>query len=158
MFELEQEQRKSGTGWYWLGAVVIVALVIVGLVYYKSPKPASKGPTPAAASVTLPANSKADPVHDLKVLRTHLGKDPAGVTAVWSISLQNKSGAYTYSDIHYETKYIGANNVPILVNQGTLPVSLGPGEETTSEVRDALYPSDTVLYNFRITGAASTVR
>jgi hypothetical protein len=158
MFELEQEQQKPGTGKYWLGAVIIVALVIVGLVYYKTSKPVSKSPAPATASVSLPANSKADPVHDLKVLRTHLGKDPAGVTAVWSVSLQNKSGAYTYSDIHYETKYIGANNVPIMVNQGTLPVSLGPGEETTSEFRDALYPSDTVLYNFRITGAMSAIR
>jgi hypothetical protein len=158
MFELEQEQRKSGTGKYWLSAVILAALIVAGFVYYRTSKPTSKGPAPATASVALPANSNADPVHDLKVLRTHLGKDAAGITAVWSVSLQNKSQAYTYSNIRYETKYLGANNVPILVNQGTLPVTLGPGEETTSEFRDALYPSDTVLYNFRITGATPAAR
>jgi hypothetical protein len=97
-------------------------------------------------------------MHDLKILRAVMGKDPTGTTAVWSVELENRSNAYTYSNIQYQTTYIGANEVTLLVNQGTIAISIAPGDSKTSQIRDALYPAGTAVYNFRITGAQSTVQ
>ena len=79
-------------------------------------------------------------------------------TAVWLVDIQNKSTAYTYSNIRYETSYIGADNKPLVVNQGTVPGTFGPGEEQNSEIRDTLYPTGTSWYRFKILDAKSAVR
>jgi hypothetical protein len=46
----------------------------------------------------------------------------------------------------------------LLVNQGVIPKSIGPGEQVSPEVRDVLYPAGTVLYKFRITDAKATAQ
>jgi len=46
-------------------------------------------------------------VHDLKILSARMEKDRAGTTAVWLVDVSNKSNAYTYSSIQYETTYVG---------------------------------------------------
>jgi hypothetical protein len=158
MFEPDQDKKESSTSRLWLTVFLVVALAAVGIVFYKMSKPTGKGPGPASSSAAVPAKGDANPVHDLKILRAAMGKDRTGVTAVWSVVLENKSTTYTYSDIHYETSYIAADNTPVLINQGTLSATLGPGEQTTSDIRDALYPAGTAWYKFRITGASSTIR
>lgn len=151
-FELDREKKKLGPNWVVLGVTLVVVLAAAGVVFYLVSKPAGKGSAPAAASV---AQSKADPVHDLRFVRATMGKDPTGNSAVWSVVLKNSSFAYTYSAIRYETSYLGADSAPILVNQGTISTTLDPGEEKSSEFLDALYPSGTARYKIRVTGATS---
>jgi hypothetical protein len=77
--------------------------------------------------------------------------------AVWVVQMDNKSKAYTYSSIEYETTYVGANNAAIAVNKGTINVNLAPGDQQTAQVRDILYPTGTSWYKLRITGAKSKI-
>ena len=109
---------------------------------------------PVAAAPAAPA----DPIHDLKIVRVTMSKDPTGTTAVWLVTLQNKSNAYTYSNIRYETNYIGANDKPILVNQGSIAESYTPGDEHNSQIRDTLYPNGTAWYKFKIVDAKASPR
>jgi hypothetical protein len=97
-------------------------------------------------------------VHDLKILSARMEKDRAGTTAVWLVDVSNKSNAYTYSSIQYETTYVGPDNAALLVNKGTVPFNLGPGEERNAQIRDVLYPAGTSWYKFRIVGATPAVQ
>jgi hypothetical protein len=85
-------------------------------------------------------------------------KDRLGTTAVWLVDINNKSKTYTYSSIQYETTYVGPNNAALVVNKGTIPLQLGPGEERNAQIRDVLYPEGTAWYKFRIIGATPTVQ
>ncbi len=85
-------------------------------------------------------------------------KDRTGTTAVWLVDIDNKSKAYTYSSIQYETTYVGANNAALVVNKGTIPFKLAPGEERNAEIRDVLYPEGTAWYTFRIIGATPSAQ
>src|ERR1700751_2851490 len=115
MFEVPVDKQESKLKYERIGISILVLLVIAGAAFYLIPKQGEKQPAAAAAVPTGPA----DPVHDLKIIRVTMNKDPLGTTAVWLVTLQNKSSAYTYSNIHYETSYIGANDKPILVSQGS---------------------------------------
>jgi hypothetical protein len=85
-------------------------------------------------------------------------KDRTGTTAVWLVDIDNKSKAYTYSSIEYETTYVGADNAALLVNKGKIPFNLSPGEERNTQIRDVLYPAGTAWYKFRITGATPSAQ
>jgi len=80
-------------------------------------------------------------------------KDSFGTTAVWLVSLANQSDKFTYSEITYQTEYVGADNRLILQNQGTITGSIAPNEEHSTEIRDTAYPSGTAWYRFKVTGA-----
>ncbi len=154
MFEVPVDKQEAKSKYERIGISILVILVIAGAVFYFLPKQSAKPSAPVAAAPAAPA----DPVHDLKILRVTMNKDPLGSTAVWLVTLQNKSAAYTYTNVHYETHYIGADNRSILVNQGSIPESFGPGEEHSSQVRDTLYPNGTAWYKFKIVDAkASTM-
>src|SRR5260370_638840 len=103
--------------------------------------------TPAAVvrgrPVAADAAEKADPVHDLKILSARMEKDRSGTTAVWLVDIDNKSKAFSYSKIQYETTYVGPDNAALLVNKGTIPFNLAPGEEENAQIRDVLSPSGT---------------
>ena len=116
---------------------------------------AGKLRAPVAAASPTPAAGPVDPVHDLKVFTARMEKDRMGTTAVWLVDISNKSKAYTYSGIQYETTYVGGDNRVLAVNKGTMAISLEPGEEKNSEVRDVLYPAGTAWYKFKITGATA---
>jgi hypothetical protein len=159
MFEAAQEQKRSSASRMWMAIFVIAAAVAVGAVLYTMPKGGGKPTAPVTAATAPPvAAAKADPVRDLKILSARMEKDRAGTTAVWLVDVNNKSNAYTYSSIQYETTYVGPDNAALLVNKGTIPFNLAPGEERNAQIRDVLYPAGTAWYKFRITGATPSVQ
>jgi hypothetical protein len=152
MFEAPEEIKDKGSKGLWIGIAVVVAVVAVGGYFFVR----SRGNTNAqatAASAPAAAKGNADPVHDLKIQRATMNKDRNGTMAVWLVTIENKSSAYSYSKIQYETTYVGADNNAILINKGTIPATIGPGEQNNSEINDALYPAGTAWYKVRITGA-----
>ena len=153
MFEVPVDKQESKLKYERIGISIVVLLLIAGAVFYFMPKRSPQQSAPVAAAPTSPA----DPVHDLKIVRVTMNKDPMGTTAVWLVTLQNKSAAYTYSNIKYETSYIGPNDKPLLVNQGSIADSFGPGDEHNTQIRDTLYPNGTAWYKFKIVDAKSAV-
>jgi len=159
MFEAAQEQKQSGSNRMLVGIFVVVAAIAVGGVLYTMSKGGSKPAAPVTAAAAAPsAAGKADAVHDLKILSARMEKDRAGTTAVWLVDVSNKSNAYTYSSIQYETTYVGPDNAALLVNKGTVPFNLAPGEERNAQIRDVLYPAGTSWYKFRIVSATPAVQ
>jgi hypothetical protein len=160
MFEAGQDEKQDNTTKMWIGIFVIVALAALGALYYTMTKGTAKGPAPApaAAAATQAPKGNPDPVHDLKVQHVTMEKDRAGTTAVWAVTIENRSQWYAYSNIKYETTYLGPNDKTLLVNQGFIATSVGPGELVSPEVRDVAYPTGTVLYKFKITDAKSTAQ
>lgn len=159
MFEATQERKQSNTNRILVTVFVVIAAAAVAGVLYMTSKNGSKPTARVTAAVAAPAApGKADPVHDLKILSARMEKDRSGTTAVWLVDIDNKSKAYTYSSIQYETTYVGANNAALLVNKGTIPFNLAPGEERNTQIRDVLYPAGTAWYKFRITGATPTAQ
>ena len=156
MFELPQEKSQEKGTRKWIIAFVVIAIGGVGALLYTMSRGGAQLRAPVAAAAA-PAGP-ADPVRDLKVFTARMEKDSTGTTAVWLIDVKNRSNAYTYSSIQYETTYIGPDNRVLTVNKGTMPISLEPGEEKNSEVRDVLYPSGTNWYKFKITGANAKVQ
>ena len=157
MFEAAQGQKQSNTSYILITILVVIAAAAATGVFYTSSKNASKSTPPVAAAAPASAG-KADPVHDLKILNARMEKDRSGTTAVWLVDIDNKSKTYSYSSIEYETTYVGADNAALLVNKGTIPFNLAPGEERNSQIRDVLYPAGTAWYKFRITGATPTAQ
>ena len=140
---------------------VVVVLVVVGFAVYLhfgGGGTATTAPEPTKVATAAAAGQKADPVHDLRVVSAKMDKDPTGTTALWLVEFRNQSPAYTYSKISYETTYAGADNSVLLQNHGEIAISIGPGESQSAQVRDALYPSGTAWYKFRVLDAAASVQ
>ncbi len=157
MFETPEEVKQKEPKGFWIGIAVVLAVVGVGGYFFvKSRDNAAK--QASAASAPAVAKGSADPVHDLKIQRATMNKDRNGTMAVWLVTIENKSSVYSYSKIAYETTYVGAGNNAILINKGTIPGTLGPGEQKNSEINDALYPAGTAWYKIRITGATSAAQ
>ncbi len=159
MFEAAQGQKQSSTSKMAVGIFVVVAAVAVGAALYTMSRNSAPSSAPKTAAGAAPvAAGKADAEHDLKILSARMEKDRTGTTAVWLVDIDNKSKAYTYSIIQYETTYVGANNAALVVNKGTIPFKLAPGEERNAEIRDVLYPEGTAWYKFRIIGATPSAQ
>jgi hypothetical protein len=157
MFDTPDTQRKSNGPAIMLGIAIVVVAVCVGAFMYVNSKGNSKSAVPSSSTaMTAAPAAGADPVHDLRVVSVKMDKDYTGTTAVWSVDLKNQSQAFTYSNVNYETTYIGADNTVLLQNHGTMSVTLEPGEEQSTQFRDALYPSGTAVYRVRIVSAVST--
>jgi uncharacterized protein (UPF0333 family) len=154
MFEVPVDKQETKLKYERIGISILVILLIAGAVFYFLPKQSAKPSAPVAAAPTGPA----DPVQDLKILRVTMNKDPLGTTAVWLVTLQNKSAVYSYTDVRYETNYIGSDNKSILVNQGSIAESFSPGEEHKSQIRDTLYPNGTAWYKFKIVDAKASAQ
>ncbi len=130
MFETPEEVKQKEPKGFWIGIIVVVIIVMTGTLFYIKYRGGAQ-----------------------KVLRATMNKDRTGTTAVWLVTIENKSPVYSYSKIQYETSYVGADNNAILINKGTIPASIGPGEHKNSEINDALYPAGTAWYKLKITGA-----
>ena len=153
MFEAVQEKKDSGSSKLWIGLFVVVAVVALGILFYTMSRGSAKSPAATTAAASPQTKASADAVKDLKIQRVNMQKDSSGTTAVWLVTLENRSDTYTYSEINYESDYMGADSKPILVNHGEMNMSLGPGAEKSTEIRDAAYPAATAWYKFKITGA-----
>ncbi|HTT34130.1 MAG TPA: hypothetical protein VMH48_11055 [Methylomirabilota bacterium] len=157
MFETPKEIKPSASKGLWIGIAVAVIVVGVGAYFFI----ASRGGKQTPVAATAPAQPKeaADAVRDLKVQRTTMDKSKTGTATEWLVAIENKSQAYTYSDIQYETTYVGADDKALLINKGTIAsITLAPGEQKNCQINDVLYPAGTVRYRFRITGATSSVQ
>src|ERR1700739_1052413 len=130
MFEVPQDNTQARGTKKWIVAFVLIAIAGVGALFYTMSKGGAKLRAPVAAA-PAPAGPAA-PGRDLKVFSRRMEKDLTGTTAVWLVDLRNKSAAYTYSSIQYETTYIGGDNRVLTVNKGTMAITLEPGEEKNS--------------------------
>ena len=143
----------------WVGLAVLAVVLIAGAYFFFHSKGGPGTPVSAEASAAAQAQVRdADPVRDLKVQRATMDKDRTGTTAVWLVSIENKSASYSYSNIQYETTYVDANNNSILINKGTIAATIEPGGQKTSEINDALYPAGTSWYKIRITGGTASAQ
>lgn len=157
MFETPETKGESSGLGMWVGILVIVAVVIAGVVFFMGKKDAAPNAAPMTAAAPATAQSNADAMKDLRIVSKKLDKDYTGTTAMWSVELRNMSQVYSYSNIQYETTYIGADGSGLGDNHGTIPqLTLDPGESQSASFRDTLYPSGTALYNIKITGATAT--
>lgn len=154
MFETPEEVKPKASMGLWLGIAFVAVLVAVGGFFFMK----SKGTTTRQLAGPVAIKGNADPVHDLKIQRATMNKDRSGTMAVWLVTIENKSSSYSYSKIEYETTYVGADNKAVLVNKGTLPGSLEPGEQKSSEINDAFYPAGTAWYKIRITNATAAAQ
>src|SRR6202007_1187231 len=106
MFEAAQEQKQSKSNRIVVTIFVLAAAVAVGGVLYTMSKSGSNPAAPVTAAAAAPAAAgKADPIHDLRIVSARMEKDRAGTTAVWLVDINNRSKAYAYSSIQYETTY-----------------------------------------------------
>lgn len=153
MFEGPKEDKELGLHTIWIGAFVLIA-AIVALVGFRAYHKGAAKNAQASAAAEL---ASADPVKDLKIERATMQKDSMGTTAVWMITLVNKSDKFTYSSVTYQTQYIGADNNLILENKGTIPITVVPNGGNSTEFRDAAYPSGVAWYKFKITGAKAKI-
>jgi hypothetical protein len=156
MFETSQTAQKSSGAGVWIVLSIVIVLAIVGSLAYMNRDTSAKNGAPAAASPAPSAQANADAIKDLHVVNAKMDKDFTGTTAVWAVDIKNQSSTYTYSDIAYQTSYFGGDNSVLAQNQGKIPMTLGPGEEETTQIRDTLFPSGTAWYRFKPTGATAT--
>jgi hypothetical protein len=156
MFETPQEIKPSASKGLWIGIAVAVVVVGIGAYFFIASRSAKQAP--AAASTVAQPKEAADAVRDLRVQRATMDKSKTGTATEWLVTIENKSQSYTYSDIQYETTYVAADDHALLINKGTIAVSLAPGEQKNSQINDVLYPAGTVRYRFRITGATSSIQ
>ena len=157
MFETPETKGESSGLGMWVGILVIVAVIIGGVVFFMGKKGGGSEATSSSAAPAATAQSNANAVSDLRIVSKKLDKDNMGTTAMWSVELRNMSKVYTYSNIQYQTTYIGADGTGLGGNTSTIPqVTLEPGESQTATFRDTLYPNGTALYNIKILGASAT--
>lgn len=158
MFEVPHEIEETKSSKLWVGILVVVGAIVLLVGYYILNKGAAKEKAAAVAAANeAEAKAKADPVKDLKIQRATMQKDAMGTTAVWLVTLENQSETLTYSDITYQTDYIGADNNLIVENKGTIKATIGPRAENSSEIRDTAYPAGTAWFKFKVTGAKAKV-
>jgi hypothetical protein len=158
MFATPEEVKQKEPRGFWIGIALAVIAIAGGAIWYTTSRGGAQKQASAATVSAASPQVAADAIRDLKVQRATMNKDRNGTTAVWLVSIENKSANYSYSNIKYETSYVGADNVAILTNQGTIAATIGPGEQNSSQINDALYPAGTSWYKFRITGATPSAQ
>lgn len=156
MFEAAQEKQESGSSKLWIGLFVIVAVVALGVLYFTMQRGAANDKA-AAKAATAKVVANADPVKDLKITRAKMDKDPLGATAVWALTVENKSDTFSYSEIKYHADYMGADDKIIAANDGTTTLYLRPGAEGSADIRDIPYPTGTARFKIKVTGAKAAI-
>jgi hypothetical protein len=148
VFEPPKEIKPSASSGLWIAIAVIVVLGAVGGYFFIQSKGVANRQAAAGA-----AKGTADAVRDLKIQRTTMDKDRNGTASVWAVTIENKSGGYSYSNIAYETTYIAADGNVLMINKGTIVDTVAPGEQKNLTAHDPLYPAGTARYMMKITGA-----
>jgi hypothetical protein len=152
MFEAQTKEKSGGSG-LLIGICIVVVLAVVGTLAYLNKGSAKEGSASAATSSAPGQQVKGDPVKDLHIVSAKMEKDYTGNLAVWSVDIRNQSQVYTYSNIGYQTNYFGSDNGVLVQNKGNISLSLGPGDEQSTQFRDVLYPDNTAWYRFTVVGA-----
>jgi hypothetical protein len=153
MFEGPKEDKELELHKGWIALFIVIAVVIAVVAF----RALNKGPAKGNVQASVADLSKADPIKDLKIERANMQKDSLGTTAVWLVTLTNKSNTFTYTDITYQTDYIAADNHLLVENHGTVSGTIGPNVEHSAEIRDTAYPDGTAWFKFKITGAKAKV-
>jgi uncharacterized protein (UPF0333 family) len=156
MFEEPKEIKESSLNRLFMGIVVLVLVATVGGYFFVQSRSGANKDTSAAMGAKARLKD-ADAVRDLKIQRATMNKDRNGAMTVWAVSVENKSNSFSYSKIKYETTYVGADNSVLMVSQGTIADAVGPGEQSTLQANDPLFPAGTATYRFKITGATAAV-
>jgi hypothetical protein len=156
MFEEPKEIKESSLNRLFVGVVVLVLAAGVGGYFFVQSRSGTNKETSAAMGAKVQLKD-ADAVRDLKIQRATMNKDRNEAMTVWAVSVENKSNSFSYSKIKYETTYVGADNSVLMVNQGTIPDTIGPGEQSTLQANDPLFPAGTATYRFKITGATAAI-
>lgn len=158
MFEAPEDQVPDSKVGIWIG-VAIVVVIAVGLFYYVSRKPSTNASSAGVSTASMGGATSAagaDAAKDLRVVSVTMQKDASGNTAQWLVDIKNESHVYTYSNIGYETTYLGAGQNVLTVNHGTMNLTIAPGEDQSTQFRDVLYPDGTSIYRLKVTGANSS--
>lgn len=158
MFETPEEVKQKEPKGFWIGIAIAAIVIAGGAVFYTMSRGGAQKQASAATTSAASPKVAADAIRDLRVQRATMNKDRNGTTAVWLVIIENKSPDYSYSNIKYETSYIGVDNVAILTNQGIIAATIGPSEQNSSQINDALYPAGTSWYKFKITGATPSAQ
>jgi len=158
MFETPKEIKPTASLGLWIGIAVIVVLAAASAYFLMQTKNSANKEAPAMAGAATQVKGDPDAVRDLQIQRATMAKDRLGTMTVWSVTIQNKSTGYTYSNIKYQTTYIGADDRVLMENQGTIADSIGPGEQKSIQVNDPLYPAPTARYRMKITGPTPAAR
>lgn len=156
MFEAGQEKKDTGSSKMWIGLFVVVAVAALGVLYYTMQKGAAQQKAATKEAIAKQV-ANADAVKDLKITRAKMDKDPLGATAVWALTLENKSDTFTYSEIKYHADYLAPDGNVIAANDGTASMSLRPGAEGSANIRDIPYPTGTATFKIKLTGAKATI-
>jgi hypothetical protein len=158
MFENAQQESSGGNTKVVAGVIVVLMAALAGVyfAYFHGEAPATAQST-APPAATVAANTPApdaQPMMDLAIQRSNLGRDQTQTMAMWDVQIANRSREITYRNIQYATNYYDAGGSVIYQGSGVFPGELVPGAvETFSEINDGLYPLTTARYTIEITSA-----
>lgn len=158
MFETSQQEQSSQAPKIIIGAIAVI-LVAFAVFYftYLNQEPAA---APAAAAGTAtPADAApaadADPMRDLQILRSNLGRDRQTQTmAMWDVQIVNRSRTVAYQNIEYVTNYYDAQMNLLSTRGGTFAEPMAPMDQKSfAQINDGLYPVGTASYTIGIKSA-----
>jgi len=158
MFETPKEIKPNASLGLWISIAVVVVLAAAGGYFFIQSRNNAQKQATTGQGMNAQVKGDPDPVRDLLIQRATMSKDRNGTMTVWSVTIENKSAAYTYSNIKYQTTYIGADDRVLMENQGTIADTLGPGDQKSIQVNDPLYPAATARYRMKVTGATRVAR
>ena len=164
MFETSQQEQSSQAPKIIIGAIVVIlAAFAVFYFTYLSQEPAA--PPAAAAGAEAPAAAAApadaadaDPMRDLQILRSNLGRDRQTQTmGMWDVQVVNRSRTVAYRNIEYVTNYYDAQMNLLSTRGGTFPEPMEPMDQKSfAQINDGLYPVGTASYTIGIKSAQAT--
>jgi len=156
-FEAEEKGQAQERNKLMIITVIILGVIaVVGAIVYLSSGSHAKTAQSAPVAGAAVSQAAADPVKDLRIVKAVMGKDASGIRVRWAVQLRNQSSAYTYSDIQYEARFIGADGSVMSSSRDTIKDSIGPGEEKAiPEFIGGVYNPNASTYQFVIVGATS---
>ncbi len=160
MFEqIEEEQKEERREEFRMGVVVVICLLIAIALTYAYFRMRPQAPSRVEAAGKVEPASTPDALRDLEIVKAVMGKDVSGARVLWSVRLRNKSNLFTYSDFQYEARFFSPDGRNLSGSQGTIPESIGPGEDKTlTPFVDGAFEARAAQYQFKIVAARAETR